>query len=163
MFGFFIGAACVAGLAMMAGRHHRYHHGYAGHHGCGGGGYGRGCGGGGYGGRSFFRRGLRRIFERLDTSPGQEKTILHEIDTIRERMRAAAENVRGARTKVEEAFRQDTMDEQTASALFDAPLEELRAVRDELARALSIIHETLTPEQRERLSRMGRFRWGYGY
>jgi Spy/CpxP family protein refolding chaperone len=158
MLGFFIGAACVAGLAMMAGRHRNHcGHGYghAGHHGCGGGRFGHG--------RTFFRRGLRRIFERLDTSPGQEKTILHEIDTLRERMRAAGENVRGAREKIAEAFRQESLDEQAAAALFDAPLDELKAVRDEIARALSIIHETLTPEQRERLSRMGRFRWGYGY
>jgi len=155
MLGFFIGAACVAGLAIMAGRH-RYHYGHACHpHGCAGGRFGHR--------RTFFRRGLRRMFERLDTSPGQEKTILAELDTLRERVAAAGENVRGVHAKIAEAFRKESLDEQAAAALFDAPLDELRALRTDVARAVSIIHEALTPAQREQLSRLGRFRWGFGY
>jgi Spy/CpxP family protein refolding chaperone len=165
MFGYFIGTACVIGLAMMAGRRHRYHHhGYGGH-----GGFGRHFGGHGHhggfgrGGGFFMRRGLRRIFENLDTTPAQEKVIATAVDDLRDQAQAAKEHVGETREKVANAIRDEHMDERTFGAIFDEPLERLKALRDEFAKTASTIHETLTPKQRERLSDMvgSGTRWGF--
>jgi len=66
MFGFIVGAACLFGLVRVL-RHAR--HGHFGHHGP----FGRFRGG--FGPRMM----LRGLFERLDTTPGQEKVIAAAI------------------------------------------------------------------------------------
>ena len=66
MFGFLFGAACLGGLAALLFRRNHHHHGTCGH---------------GHGGR--FHRGrhfLYAAFERLDTTPGQEKAVTAAID-----------------------------------------------------------------------------------
>ncbi len=110
MFGFLIGTACLIGLIKVA-RH-------GGGYGCGSrygscsSGYERGCGGGGgyqdEGGGPWGRHGgqgrhggfgprifLRAAFERLDTTPGQEKVILQAVDELREILRQGEGRVQG--------------------------------------------------------------------
>jgi Spy/CpxP family protein refolding chaperone len=141
MFGFFFGTACLVGLAAMAarGHHHRHH---------GGGGYGRGPFGG------FRRRGLYRLFERLDTTPGQEKAIRSALDELHERVRDTFEELRDARKDVAEAFREERFDEERVSTLLEGPEARFRELREELAKTISKIHDALDPEQRARLARL---------
>ena len=162
MFGFLIGSACVAGLAMMAARgrgygchdggfrHHHFGRHRFGHHGFGGG---------------FGRRMLYRVLDRLDTSPGQDKAILGAIDDLRETARSARRDMPDLRKQVGDALRTESFDEQAFTAIFDEPLARLNHLRDELTKTAGIVHETLTPKQRERLSDLiaSSTRWGYGY
>src|SRR5690242_3405569 len=104
MFGFFIGSACIAGLAMMAARrrHHGFGHGFGHRHGRGG----------------FRRRFLYGILDRLDTTPGQEKVILAALDDFRDGAREARRGMDDIRKDVAEAFRAETFDEASLAALF---------------------------------------------
>jgi Spy/CpxP family protein refolding chaperone len=158
MFGFFIGTACLIGLAVSIGRGHRHGHGHG--HGHGYGGFG-GCGPGGgrfrhHGGPfgGFARRGLYRVFERLETTPGQEKAILAALEELKEHAKDARSDVRGTARDAAEAFRSEDFDTNAFAGLFDAHFTRAEGMRDEVAKALSKIHEVLAPEQRERLADM---------
>jgi Spy/CpxP family protein refolding chaperone len=173
MFGFLIGSACVVGLSMMAarGRAHRWHggcghHGF-GRHGFGHHGFGHDGSGGGFGPRGFGfgRRMLYRILDRLDTSPGQDKAILGALDDLRETARNARRDLPDVRGKIADAMRAESFDEQAFTGIFDEPLTRINDLRDELTKTAGVIHETLTPKQRERLSDLiaSSTRWGYGW
>ena len=151
MFGFFIGSACIAGLAMMAARrrHYGFGHGFGPRHGRGG----------------FRRRFLYGILDRLDTTPGQEKVILSALDDFRDGAREARRGMDDIRKDVAEALRAEIFDEASFAALFDEPLRRLQSIRDSFAKTAGTVHETLTPKQRSRLSDMleSTTRWGYGH
>lgn len=186
MLGFLVGAACLVGLVKVArggcgGFAHegfgRWHGGWGGHHGWHRG-HGRRCGGGfggGFGPRGGFeekgrwrapRRMMRFVFERLDTSPGQEKVILDAMDSVR----GAGEKFRGelgnTRQEVSRALRGEHFDVAALRELFtkhDALLAELR---ESLVGGLSQVHEALDDRQRRALSELiedaghfGRGRW----
>ena len=75
MFGFLFGTLCLIALIVLV-RRGRWGHG----HGCG---YGRGRwrhGPGGFGSRWL----VRGLFERLGTTPGQEKAVVAAMDELRE-------------------------------------------------------------------------------
>jgi hypothetical protein len=147
MFGFIFGTACLVGLAVVAARGRR--------------------------GRGFRRHGgFRRwgtywVFERLETTPAQEKAILGVIDSLREKARDFATSARDSRKDVASAFRGSAFDESAFAALFDGHLGAIGDLRDEFAKAASLIHETLTDNQRRRLAEIlesgPRWGWGYGH
>jgi len=143
MFGFFIGAVSVAGLAMLAWRGRGYRHGMH---------------------RRFRRRGLYYVLERLDTTPGQEKVIVSAVDAFAERARSAAKDARASRKAVAEAVRAEHFDTRAFAALFDGHLESLTVLRDELAKTALSIHDALNESQRERLADLVESgpRLGYG-
>src|SRR5579884_3245710 len=107
MFGFLFGTACLVGLVktLRGGHCHRgYGHGcgagggcgpqggcgargWGGHHGHWGGHWGGGHWGGGHFGGGPARFMLRGLFQRLETTPGQEKVILAAVDQVREKAR----------------------------------------------------------------------------
>ncbi len=91
--------------------------------------------------------------------------ILSALDELRESAKDAKGDLRGMRRKIAGALREEQVDERTVAALFDEPLDRLGALRDELAKTIVAIHETLTPRQREQLSDLveSGTRWGYGY
>ncbi len=170
MFGFLIGSACIVGLSMMAARGRAYgKYGGCGHHGFGRHGFGHHGFGHhrGFGARmgGFGRRMLYRILDRLDTSPGQEKAIIGALDDLRETARNARRDLPDVRGRIADAMRAEAFDDQAFTAIFDEPLTRLTNLRDELTKTAGIIHETLTPKQRERLSDLiaSSTRWGYGW
>jgi hypothetical protein len=109
---------------------------------------------------------MRFVFERLDTSPGQEKVILDAMDSVR----GAGEKFRGelgnTRQEVSRALRGEHFDVAALRELFtqhDALLSELR---ESLVGGLSQVHEALDDRQRRALSELiedaghfGRGRW----
>ena len=151
MFGFIIGSACLVGLAAMAARGRRYGF-HRGHHG-----HGRRGG--------FAKHALYRLFDRLDTTPGQEKAILAAIDDFRGRARDARGDLRDIRKRVAEALAAEHFDEPAFAAIFDEPLARLSTLRDDMSKTVAGIHETLTPKQREYVSDVveSNTRWGFGY
>ena len=80
MFGFIIGTLSLIGLVKVL-RHGR--------------GWGHGWHGGGYGGRRNWM--LRRLFQRLDTTPGQEKVITEAFEELQEKARGIREQFMNAR------------------------------------------------------------------
>ena len=121
MFGFLFGTACLVGLFAVLRRGRRYGYGHA----CGGGYGGSWEGGGHYGRGSWGRRGgfgprffLRRAFERLDTTPGQEKVIVSAIDELREALHKAKDELRGTREDFAGVVRGPALDESSMSDIF---------------------------------------------
>ncbi|MEO7112994.1 MAG: periplasmic heavy metal sensor [Polyangiaceae bacterium] len=174
MFGFLFGTLCLIGLIKVA-RHGR---GYGGCGGYGyGRGHGGGCGhrghrgwhgydqdhfggdddhgggfGGGwgerarrYGGGRFF---LRAMFQRLDTTPGQEKVIAQAFEDLREKGRAAKDGMKAARVEVAKAMRSTSFDEVsvgTATAQVEAVMDSMRKAGID---AFAKVHEALDERQR---------------
>lgn len=157
MIGFLIGSACVLGLVGAVRRHH-------GHGGCGGGGR---FGGGGWGRRGWGAGGgrgrwggfgprffLRSLFERLDTTPGQEKVVMAAVDELRETGRKAKADMREARKDVATAFRSPIFDENAVGAA----TARLEGVVDDARKAgiatFAKVHEALDDRQRQMVADM---------
>jgi hypothetical protein len=172
MFGFLFGTLCLIGLIKVArhgrghgyggygrgfgygggwGRHHHHgwHHGWRGQdhfggddEGFGGGWRGRGRG---FGGGRFF---LRAMFERLDTTPGQEKVIQQAFEDLREKGRAAKNDMKTARAEIAKAMRSASFDEVsvgTATAQVEAVMDSMRKAGID---AFAKVHEALDERQR---------------
>jgi Spy/CpxP family protein refolding chaperone len=161
MLGFLIGTACLIGLVKVArwGRHGacaggacgpgygfrgHHHHGHGwGHHG----GHGeRGGRGGGW--------WMRGLYERLDTTPGQEKVIRQAFDEVMEATRAGRGELDRTRRDVAAAIRAGGVDETAMGELFARHDETLREVRKTFVGALAKVSEALDEEQRKRLADM---------
>jgi Spy/CpxP family protein refolding chaperone len=160
MLGILFGTACLIGLFKVA-RGGRYGHGH----------WGGGCGGyGGYGGRRGFRRGgwmLRGIFERLETTPGQERVILDAVDEVRGVASKLHEDTDQIRKDVAEALRGAHLDQEKIRDVFsrfDGKAEDVKKV---VMSNLAKIHEALDERQRAELASLlesfGRYRrWSSG-
>jgi hypothetical protein len=168
MLGFVIGTLCLIGLVktLRWGRRHRaYGYGY-GYGGCGSSGFhgfsghgpfggdhhgGWGDGGGGFGGWGPGAM-LRSLFQRLDTTPGQEKVILSAVDELREAGRKLRGEAGQTRADVAKAMRSPGFDEVLFGEMFarhDTSVEELRKAA---VGAMAKIHDALDEKQRARLA-----------
>lgn len=167
MLGFLIGTACLIGLVKVVraghcgsgygggcghrgrhGGHHGRHGGWHGHHGGGwGGGWGgpwaRGGGGGSW---------LRGLFERLDTTPGQEKVIKQAVDEVFEATRAARGELDQTRRDIATALRSGTVDETAMGELFARHDEKLREIRKAFVGAIAKVSDALDEDQRKKLA-----------
>jgi len=152
MLGFLIGFLCMVGLfkVLKGGRHgacggrwaHHHHH----HH------HRRGRRGRGRGWRRGPWRKLDFLFERLDTSPGQEKEIRAAIRELVDEAYGMKGELREAQTATSQAFGVDHFDQTPLDNLFSAQDEKIGRLRDALKRAMERIHEALDEEQRAELA-----------
>jgi hypothetical protein len=118
---------------------------------------------GGWGPRMF----LRSLFQRLETTPGQEKAIVAALDELRENRRVIREEMRHTREDIGRVIGGGLVD--------DGVLEETFARHDRLAAQLRVafvealrkVTETLDEGQRKKVARFvegGGFpRWGNPY
>lgn len=174
MIGFIIGTACLIGLIKVL-RHGRGGCGYGGR--CGRGGCGGGWGGryghegrGGWGGGHGdpARWMLRGLFERLDTTPGQEKVILAAVETLREKGREGKGALHATGGDVAKAFRGEHFDESAMADAFTRQDAALESMQKGAFEALAKVHEVLDERQRRELADMmergvGMWsRWGAG-
>jgi hypothetical protein len=165
MLGFLIGTVCLVGLikTLRWGRHH------GGGGGCGYGRHGGGCGygrhggwgrrgwegggydrhgehgggwedGGGWGGPGVF---LRALFQRLDTTPGQEKVIVAAYDELREAGQKARGEIRASRADLARAMRSPAVDEVLFGEMFARHDTALEALRKAAVGATAKVHEAL--------------------
>ncbi len=100
-------------------------------------------------GRSFW---LRRLFTRLDTTPGQEREIRDALEALRDRARDAKSGLGSTRESLGRAVAGESFDDgafEAVSAQVDATTEKMK---DAFASALKRIHAVLDVKQRERLA-----------
>jgi hypothetical protein len=163
MFGFLFGTACLVGLFWVF---KRGHHGGACGYGYGRRHHGRWHGDGSWAGeRSSWM--LRWIYERLDTTPGQEKVIRSAVEEVMDKAREAKQTIKDSRGDVARAFRADDFNAEILGDVFsrhDGALDELRKTA---VGALAKVHDVLDERQRARLAELlesmpGR-RWGGPY
>jgi hypothetical protein len=177
MLGFLFGTACLIGLFKVARGSCRGYgdgHGYGGEGRCGGGfggpfGYtGRGGfrhGGHGYGGwrgmgPRFF---LRALFERLDTTPGQEKVIVPAAGELRTVLGKAKDQMRETRGDFARVFRGPVVDEASLADIFLKHDTVISETRRSVVEAVHKAHDALTEEQRSEVADFiehGRRGWG---
>jgi len=113
--------------------------------------FGRGREGGGF--RGFGLRALLRgLFERLGTSPGQEKVIVAAAEELRESLKHAKEEVRGTRKDFADAFRRGPVDEAAVADIFVRHDTVISETRRKVVEAVGRIHEALDDEQRTQVA-----------
>jgi hypothetical protein len=164
MLGFLVGTACLVGLfcVLRKGRGGACW-GFSDRHGCPGGGPRERWTGERGGGRWWM---LRWLFERLDTTPGQEKVMRSAADELWETIGSFKRTVDDSRRDVARAFRADDFNAEILGDVFsrhDTAMDELRKAA---VGALARVHEVLDPHQRARLAELiesmpGR-RWSRG-
>jgi hypothetical protein len=158
MLGIIIGAACAFGFVKMLRRrawHARFGHGYAAYEG------GGPCGGGGGPGmfRGPFSRGghrgrwaLRSFFERLDTTPGQERVILAALDEIRENRKVLRDEMKQTRADLARAIEGGLIEDTTLDDAFARHDRLLAQLRVGFTEALKKVVEALDEPQRKELA-----------
>ncbi len=149
MFGFFFGALCLIGLISVIRRGRR---GY----------YGRGCHGGRRGwGHHGHARGRGRghgggmlygLFERLDTTPGQEKAIREAVDELVGAAREMKGEAKTSAGDIARVIREQEFDVEALGTAFSRQDDKLRELQKAFAGALARIHDALDDEQRKRLA-----------
>ncbi len=143
------------------------------------GGYGPGCGGGGHRGGwdddvgpGFSRRGfrgfglravLRGAFERLGTTPGQEKVIVAALEELREAMSHAKDEIKGSRKDFADAFRGGPIDEASVADIFVRHDTVISETRRKVVEAVGKIHEALDEEQRTHVADLIEKGLGHGW
>lgn len=131
MFGFVIGALSAVGFFKVL----RWERGWR-HHG---------------GPREWM---LRALFERLNTSPEQEKVLSEAASDFETSLRSVKNAGKGARTALAEILRAEHFDQAALSTLFDSQQQALEDVKKSLREGLTSIHATLVPEQRRRFAQL---------
>jgi Spy/CpxP family protein refolding chaperone len=142
MFGFVVGFVCLIafigvwrGRFGRGGRRHYYHY-HRGRH------FGRG---------RYF--GLYRLFEELDTSPGQEKAIRSALTELRTSVGALRPQLRETRQSVSSAFASEAFDAEALERTLDAHVSEASRLTRALVVAIGKTYEALDPDQRRRVAR----------
>ncbi|WP_224243694.1 periplasmic heavy metal sensor [Hyalangium gracile] len=144
MFGFIFGTACLAGLIFTL-RRGRWHHRH------------------GRGGRWSWRGKMRWLFERLDTSPGQEKVFVKAADELTEAFEKMRDEVSASRAAIARALRAEHLDSAALNELHAKHDALLANLRETMRASMSQVHEALDPRQRRELADLIEHGWGYGY
>ncbi|WP_257455405.1 periplasmic heavy metal sensor [Archangium lipolyticum] len=144
MFGFVVGTACLAGLFYTLRGNRRWGH----HH---------------HEGRWSWRGRMRWLFERLDTSPGQEKVLVQAADDLTEAFEKMRDEMSATRAAIARSLRGEAFDGAALREL-DAKHDELiDNLRKTLRASLSKTHEALDAKQRRELADLIEHGWGHGY
>ena len=170
MLGLILGAVCVVGLAKALRRRRAWHH----HFGYGGyGAAGPACGHGWEGGMGHRgprgragRWALRSLFERLETTPGQERVILAAFEELRENRRALRDEAKQTRADLAHAIEGGLIEDSTFEDPFARHDRLLARLRVSFTEALKKIVEVLDEPQRKHLAGWlegGFFRRGAGW
>lgn len=158
MFGILIGTACLVGLVCVLRR--------------GPGWRGGGCGSGrrhhhDCGERHRSRGWLWWLFERLDTSPGQERAIREALEELRAAAGEMKSELRHGRNAVADVLRSDSVDETQLGELFARHDDRITELRKAFVGAVQRVHDALDEGQRSRLAELlsssRDFGWGGPY
>ncbi len=156
MLGFILGAVCVVGIAKALRRRRAWHHpiGYGGYEAHGpacGFGYDRGDGYRGLRGHAA-PWALRSLFERLETTPGQERVILAAFEELRENRRVLRDEVKQTRADLAHAVAGGLIEDSTFEDAFARHDRLLAQLRVSFTETMKKIVETLDEPQRKELA-----------
>jgi Spy/CpxP family protein refolding chaperone len=165
MFGFIIGTVCLIALVkvLRRGRGVYGHRGYGCHHGHGGYDAYDGDESAGPGARRPRRWLLRSLFERLETTPGQEKAIVAALDELRDNRKGVRGELQQTRGDLARAVASGLVDDATLEETFARHDRLLAQLRVSLVEGVKKVTETLDERQRKQLARWlegGAFRGG---
>lgn len=150
MLGFLFGTACLLGLIWTFKRGH--HSGACGH------GPWRGRRGwrdeGHFSDRSGPSWMLRWLFERLDTTPGQEKVIRSAFEELLEKARGMKQTFKDSKGDVARAFRADDFNAEIFGDVFSRHDTAMDDLRKAVVGAFAKVHDVLDPAQRARLAEL---------
>lgn len=164
MFGFVFGTLCLVGLIKVLRHGHAFH----GEHGPACRSPGRFGGARAWGGGRRWM--LRRLFERLETMPGQERAILEALDRLAESRGLVRDELAQTRADVAKAIEHGFVDDTTLDDTFARHDRAVAQLRVSAVEALKTCVEVLDERQRQELARLiagrgffgGAGRWG-GY
>lgn len=136
MFGFFVGTASLIGLIYVLKRSRWHGHGRQGRYG---------------GGR---RRAwmFRWLFQRLDTTPGQEKVFESAAEDLEGRARQMMSEVEQLRRDAAKGLRGEAFDAAAIRESFARQRAHLDTLEESVVGHLGKAHEALRPEQRQELA-----------
>jgi uncharacterized membrane protein len=162
MIGFVFGTVCL--VLLLAKLRRRAHYGAYAY------GMGRGCGdyGAYYGYPPWARRvrdfgngrhqrtrlWLRAAFERLETTPGQEKAIMKSVHGFEEQLLHGRGELTEVRKQVAQALGGDELDETILSAALVRVEDLIAKTKLDLAQMLTEIHASLDGQQRKALAEL---------
>jgi hypothetical protein len=95
---------------------------------------------------------LYHLFERLDTTPGQEKVIREAVEEFRDTIVGSRKEVGLSRDDVSKAIRGESFDETVMGDMFARHDDRLRELQKAFVGAMARIHEALDDSQRKRLA-----------
>lgn len=104
---------------------------------------------------------LHAALARIDATPAQERAIVHEVDKLRDRVRAAKGSMHDARGDLSAALRGPVLDDAALGAVLgrtDAATTEVRAA---FVDALRAIHGVLDERQRAQVADLVDSRGGW--
>lgn len=105
---------------------------------------------------------LRMLFERLDTTPGQEKVMIAAFEAHREALRNAWQSVRASREDLARAVRGEVFDEAAIVTAQQSHQQSMHALHEVITDSLRKVHEALDGHQRETLAELiAEGPWGF--
>jgi hypothetical protein len=147
MLGFLFGTVCLIGLVKVL-RHGRGWHGYD--HRAYGPGYGMRHGPAAGSGRRRWL--LRSLFERLETTPGQEKAIMAALDELRENRKVVRGEMEQTRGELGRAVASGLVGDSTLEETFARHDRLLAQLRVSFVEALRKVTEALDERQRKQIA-----------
>jgi hypothetical protein len=113
-------------------------------------------------------RWMWAVLARLDLSPAQERVVRSELETLKQKLKAARGEGAQSRSDLARAVRGEDFEEGALASMFIRHDERLHDLRQDLGGALGRIHAVLDPAQRERLADLiergpSRMAWGGPY
>ena len=106
---------------------------------------------------------MRWLFERLDTSPGQEKVFVKAADELTEAFEKLRDEARNTRAAIAQALRGEQFDAASLRELHEKHDALMAQLRETLRTAMSQVHESLDPRQRRELADLIEHGFGYGH
>ncbi len=100
---------------------------------------------------------MRRLFQHLDTTPGQEKVIAEAVDTAQRTMWQARDQMFRSRSSFAAAMRGEQFDSTAVNAAFETQQASIDELKKAMREGMQSIHEALTPDQRARLADLVEF------
>lgn len=99
-----------------------------------------------------YRRGMDYIFNRLDTSPGQEKEIRSAVETfLDDAMTTRRELRRSLKEELTQVLSEEELDEEGLRERLGEQELRITGLRESLVAMVARVHAALDSEQRERL------------
>lgn len=115
--------------------------------------------------RAPGRWALRSVFERLETTPGQERVILAALDELRENRKAVRDEAKQTRIDLAHAVEGGLIEDSTLEEAYARHDRTLAQLRVGFTESLKKVVEVLDEDQRKELARWlegGFFRSGWG-